>query len=759
MRFKDKVKYISKMGSNETEVIKNYKHIINRAHGLMAEAVTAKSVKDVIRLRLGAATELEKIVKAVDVTDYLLIDSTGKIPKTVFLDCLFQLGSIYKSVVETEVEKKTAELQKNELRRHHDNRLSKEQEEMLIKSLEKYKTILAVVFEDQAATKQIVSVYTRLSFFYQHDYNKVLQLLHEALLYSPGNEIIHYNLGFVYQKLNKLEMSVIHYKTSLELIAREKQKNLEIQRMILNNYNGISGVYRSIKKWPEALHYLLKAIKAIPTDPDILNQLGVVYTEMRRTDLAEEAYKKAIRNYKSAFISTDTEFLLAEIHLNLGHMHSYNGDNIKSIECYNKSLGICPKFHLPFQNKIMNLSYIFDELEDKKYIYQQHRLVNKIYAKGNGMFQFDENYSMGPKTRIGIVSGDFVDHPVSFFIGTFLRLFDSERFEVTCYSECVINTKAFNPAIQFKLIKGMSAESAATLIHNDRIHILIDLAGHTAFNRLDVFALKPCPKQVTYIGYPYSTGLDEMDYRITDSICDKDSVSSAFYSEKLICMNDCFLCYDPLIPRDKLPQLSKIQPINANGYLTIGCFNRLNKMTDSVIKWFNEILKRNDRTRFIFKTKALLNKRIVQAFIKKFDESVRNRIQILDCTILHEAHLLEYNKVDIALDTFPYSGTTTSCEALLMGVPVFTVYDKEYYFHPQNVTASILKNSGMDYYVLNSVELVYDKIVDLMGRGDSFWAGMKRNSRDAFLNGKVCNKSLYMKNLHNILEGIHNGRF
>jgi tetratricopeptide (TPR) repeat protein len=296
--------------------IKNYKQLVQNANAFIADSITARNARKIEELRLSAASELEKVVNAVAVTDYLLIDSKGKIPKQVYLDCLFQLGSIYKSIVESQVEEKQRELQKNELRRNESSTgLTVAQESMLIKSLDTFRTILAVVFEDEQATKQIVSVYTRLSFFHQHNHNRVLQFLHEALLYSPGNEVIHYNLGFIYQKLNKLELSIIHYKTSLELMKREKSKNLEIQRMILNNYNGISGVYRSIKKWPEALYYLLKAVKAIPTDPDILNQLGVVYTEMRRTDLAEEAYNKAIKNYKSAFISTDKDFLLAEIYL------------------------------------------------------------------------------------------------------------------------------------------------------------------------------------------------------------------------------------------------------------------------------------------------------------------------------------------------------------------------------------------------------------------------------------------------------------
>ena len=221
-------------------------------------------------------------------------------------------------------------------------------------------------------------------------------------------------------------------------------------------------------------------------------------------------------------------------------------------------------------------------------------------------------------------------------------------------------------------------------------------------------------------------------------------------------MKDCFLCYDSLIALDKLPETAS-QPFIKNGYLTIGCFNRLNKMTDSVIKWFNEILKRNGKTRFIFKTKALLNKKIASNFINKFDESVRERIKILDCTILHEAHLSEYNKVDIALDTFPYSGTTTSCEALLMGVPVFTVYDEQYYFHPQNVTASILRNSGeeLSRYVLSNKDEIYDKIDELTKKDEIFWKGMKTRTRKEFLNGKVCNKELYMENLQRVLTDIH----
>jgi predicted O-linked N-acetylglucosamine transferase (SPINDLY family) len=194
---------------------------------------------------------------------------------------------------------------------------------------------------------------------------------------------------------------------------------------------------------------------------------------------------------------------------------------------------------------------------------------------------------------------------------------------------------------------------------------------------------------------------------------------------------------------------------NNKKILTIGCFNRVNKMTSGVTDLFNRILKSNVDIRFVFKTKALLNKNIKVSFIKRFDESVRSRINVVDCTILHEDHLLEYNKIDVAIDTFPYSGTTTSCEALLMGVPVYTLYDDKYYFHAQNVTASILKNSDLDEYICYTKDEMIEKINGLSKRGDKYWSGLKGSVRDRFINGRVCDKGEYMRNLEGLLEKLY----
>jgi predicted O-linked N-acetylglucosamine transferase (SPINDLY family) len=748
------------------QIVHPYSDKLSLANSIISKAMDAPSKEQRQQYRMQAIHIFEEILCHIPLTDYLLIDSTPILPENSYIESHFKLGTLYKNYVEEDIQiliknmgnKTSGDSQIG------NNILCNNIVKLFEKALDSFRLILKVKFENDLATQQIVSIYSQLCYLYQKDIGKSLEYMQGALLYAPCNPSIHYNLGLLYQKTNRLELSLIHYKISVEFCKAHIQI-VENKRLALNCYNGLSGLFRALKQWPDALYYLRQAEVIDPSDPDIQNQLGVVYTEMRRTDLAEKAYNKALTNYDKAFISTDSKYLLAEIHLNMGHMHSYNGNNHASIDCYNKSLQVFPKFIYPFQNKIMNLSYMFDELGDKMYILNQHKLVNKIFKKKECPFIFSKKYFTTSTINIGIVSGDFIDHPVQFFISTFLRNFDTVKFKVTCYSECVIDTSLYSSNLNFKLIKNVSADDVAQMIYTDKIHILMDLAGHTAFNRLDVFALKPAPIQLSYIGYPYSTGLNEMDYRITDRTCDNEVISQPFYTEKLLFLNHCFLCYDPtIIKRDKEykyihPSINVIQPFVKNEFLTIACFNRLNKITDSVIKMFNNILLTHSNVKFVFKTKGLLNKIVQTQFMNKFDKIVRERIKVLNCTITHEEHLSTYNDIDIAIDTFPYSGTTTSCEALLQGVPVFTLHDKQHYFHAQNVTASILLNSNsneLSFYVCNTESEIIERIGVLLSKPSTFWENMKKNVRNIFLNGNVCNQEKYMQNIQSLLVSLYN---
>ena len=196
-------------------------------------------------------------------------------------------------------------------------------------------------------------------------------------------------------------------------------------------------------------------------------------------------------------------------------------------------------------------------------------------------------------------------------------------------------------------------------------------------------------------------------------------------------------------------------PCIKNGYITIGNSNRVNKMSDNYINTMNLIMLECPNIRMLFKTKALINLRIRKEFIEKFDEKVRNRIIVLEVPLTHFMHLEKYNQVDIAIDTFCYSGTTTSCEALCAGVPVLSLYDSVTYLHAQNVTCSILKNSGLDFYICNSVNEIIEKIKILEEKPIEFWKTNKQNVREHFLNGKVCNKKEYVKNVQELFIKLY----
>lgn len=701
-----------------------------------------------------AIRDYETLLNCVEITDYLLIGSENKyIPKYVYIESYYKLGTFYKTLAEKLI---------NDKRKAGPYKLQDNEESLFKRAIFCFITVRRVDYEHELSLVQLMSIYSQLCYHVQHDLHKALGYLNEAMVFSPENTNINYNLGFLYQKMNRLELSLTHYKLS---IYTNKFTSSDKERIAnyINCYNGIASIYRGIKQWPESLFYLLKAHDYHEKEPNINNQLGVVYTEMRRTDLALIHYQKAIDHVKESIINPDTTFLLSEVYLNMGHMYSYNGDNQEAIECYNKSLQISPKFTLPFQNKIFNLCYLYHQLEDKSYIAKQHVKINTLFkCTDTYAFEHLRSKTRDGKINIGMISGDFIDHPVSFFINTFLTKYNKELFNVYCYSECIIDTNLLNKDVLFKFIKHKNTKEVSDIIYNDNIHILFDLSGHTAFNRMDVFANRPAPIQISYIGYPYTTGIKNMDYRITDTICDHPQISQPSYTEKLIFLPNSFLCYNPQNASSRrngkstgLPSLNSIQPFIKNGYITFGCFNRLNKINDSVIKLFNRILLEFSNCKFVFKTKAIINGMIQQKFLQKFDQSVHSRIILNDCTISHDQHLLEYNKIDIAIDTFPYSGTTTSCESLYMGVPVFTMYDNVTYYHPQNVTASILTNSNLNEYIFTNQDELITKINGLLEKPTHFWTTLKPYIRNSFLSGYVCNQTTYMENIQNLLIQLH----
>lgn len=593
-----------------------------------------------------------------------------------------------------------------------------------------------------------------------------IALLNQILVVDPCDYQLHYNLGFMYHRNNKLDSSVYHYKLAIGILdllltncKLENKKEDDQVSSVLKQFkvkclNGIGSVYFTIQDRNTALYYFNLAYDIDPLDPDVNNQIGVVYTELRFTDKAIEHYMRGIENYKRAHISVDKDMLIASMYMNMGLAKCYECDFIGAIEGYNQALKYKPRLSLAYQNKLLDSNYISHLIEDPMYIARIHKAINKIYPvviddyrvscpdyKVKKEILNSESRSdlikSNVKINIGFVSGDFICHPVAYFLHSILNHINYDLFNVTCYSVKIVELKGMFPKCNWAVVKNLSNEAFKQRIQEDNIDILFDMSAHTGDNRLDTFVLKPAPIQISYCGYPNSSGIRSMDYRITDKYCDSEK-SQKYYQEKFIFMDKTFLAYTPSMGIKNIPELTE-QPLVKNDYITFGSFNRYNKINSMVIGVWEKILKAIPNARFVIKTKEFLTPKLRKQFLDTFkDKSVLERVIILPYSDTYTEHLPDYNKMDIALDTFPYSGTTTSCESLMMGVPLLTIFDNVRHYHSQNVTTSLMKNCGLDEYITTSQEEYINKAVYFSKNLDKLH-NLKADVRSRFINSPICN--------------------
>lgn len=590
---------------------------------------------------------------------------------------------------------------------------------------------LSVSFEHPKASKMLTEYTLHICLGIQQNFNKCLELLRIAEMYDPCNPILHYNIGLLLFKTNSLDSAVIHFKTGVALSIQSR----DMETLYLN-YMGMANVYSTAKCWSEAVYFLKKA-SAIKLDPECLSMLALGYTECRRGDLSENVYIQAISLCKNTH-------QLSSVYMNYGHLFAYNGDNEHAIQCYTKSLEYNNDNTLAFQNKLLSMCYSYSG--DAMQLFLQHIKINKFlkndirrikHTKELLFFddiittQYNKKCCRGEKLNIGFVSGDFKNHPVSFFLENLMTRYNKTKFAFYCYSQVCISPDWVNN-VEFRIIHNEYTDTVVNKIRSDNIDILIDLSGHTAFNRLDVFARKPADIQMTYCGYPYTTGLTTIDYRITDTVCDNEN-SQDIYIEKLLFTKGCFLNY-----YTNMRNISQESPYltSKKKRLTLCCFNRLNKISNICLDMYISILTLYPKVVIVFKTKGFNDSSVSKKFISRFPENIRNRIIIKKCNISHDSHLQEYNNVDFSLDTYPYSGTTTSCESLSMGVPVITLRGD---IHFSNVTSSLLYYSGLYEYAVNTQDDYIKLISNLLSRPDTFYRNIKKNTSDAF--NKMCSNT------------------
>ena len=302
--------------------------------------------------------------------------------------------------------------------------------------------------------------------------------------------------------------------------------------------------------------------------------------------------------------------------------------------------------------------------------------------------------------RIGYLSADLYEHSVTFFFEPVLSSHDTACFETICYSSSAhtdaVTGRLRASASRWRDISLMNPMKIAETIREDGIDILVDLSGHTAGNSLPVFALRPAPVQVTWLGYPNTTGLAAMDYRITDEYADPAG-EDAFYTETLLRLSGCFLCYRP--PADA-PVVTPL-PAGDSGQVTYGSFNNMAKITDKVVALWARVLQATPGSRLILKNQSLTDPETREYLHGQFTQHGIDTARI----VMHGRmpstadHLALYGQIDIALDTFPYNGTTTTCEAMWMGVPTMVLAGNR---HAGRVGVELLHAADMSDWIADS---------------------------------------------------------
>ena len=356
------------------------------------------------------------------------------------------------------------------------------------------------------------------------------------------------------------------------------------------------------------------------------------------------------------------------------------------------------------------------------------------------------------KIRIGYISGDFRQHVMQYFIWPFLAGYDAEAFEVYVYSlgKSDQYTDFFKTLVtRWRDLSehARNMERIAREIHADEVDILFDLAGHTARSGLAALAWKPAPVQLSGLGYMATTGLPAVDYFVTDHYCDPEGHGSeAFYVEKLLRLTSQF-CYNGYT---HLPT-SIGTPARERGYIQFATFNQYGKLQDDILKAWQEIMERVPRARLLLKNSAYGKKHVVQSAYERFRRLGfdMSRVQFEQAT---RDYMNRYLDVDIALDTFPWPGGGTTCDALYMGVPVVSYYTER---HSTRFTYSILANIGLSDLASTRLSDYIETAVALAGNLDLLDA-LHRELRDRMKASPVMDQAGYIREMEECYRAVWN---
>lgn len=506
----------------------------------------------------------------------------------------------------------------------------------------------------------------------------VMALQRSATL-LPGDAALHNNLGALLKELGRYEEAEVCFQRALATGA-------DLPEVHCNQ-----GLMQRVRGTPaEAEASFRRALALRPNFPEASFNLGNCLYDLGRFSEAEGNYRGALKGRPD----------WPEAHSNLGNTLAALGRLMDADGCYREALRYQPDY-LDARSSLLVLDAYSPEHTASEYLAEARQYGQYADARASAPFTQWLCEKNPQRLRIGLVSGDLRNHPVGYFFEAFLAAIDHARLELFAYPTTLVSdelTERLMPHFaSWTPIAGLSDEAAAHAIQADGVHLLIDLAGHTALNRLGVFAWKPAPVQVSWLGYFSSTGVAAMDYILADPVSLPEQLEADF-TEKVWRLPETRLCFTPPDTQAEVAPL----PALANRSITFGCFNNLTKLNDAVIVLWARVLAAQPDSRLFLKTKQFADPSVRQSITERFAaHGVAAERLILEGSSPRAEYLATYSRVDIALDPFPFTGGTTTVEALWMGVPVLTLRGDRF-ISRQGV--GLLTNAGLNDWIADDAD-------------------------------------------------------
>jgi predicted O-linked N-acetylglucosamine transferase (SPINDLY family) len=547
------------------------------------------------------------------------------------------------------------------------------------------------------------------------------QCFEQVLAHRPGNTKAHTSLGHVYRAQGRLAEARRHYEAALGSTPRDAELYLNLGVVVqgLGDRALATQCYRN----------------ALTIDPHLAiahSNLGAVLREQGELTGAVEHLTRAIEQDPAC----------AEAYSNLGSALIAQGRHKEAEECHRKAVGLRPDDPTLHSNLLAGLAY--DEAYDGAQILAEHRRWEARHAAAAARVKRTGRRAAGRRLRIGYVSPDFRHHAVATFLAPVVAAHDRDRCEIFAYSN-TLQTDATTRHLQglcdqWRDITSLDDDQAAALVAADEIDVLVDLTGHLARNRLGIFARRPAPVQVTYLGYHTTTGLAAIDYRLTDGYTDPPG-HERFFVERLHRLRDGWLCFRP---PEETPAVGAL-PMTGRGHPTFGSFNNLAKVAPGVVALWSRVLTTVPQSRLLLKNLSLRDAGTRALVCDRFAAQgvAPERLELIGWTETAADHFALYHRIDVCLDTFPYNGGTTTCEALWMGVPVVSLAGER---SASRFGASILPRVGLAELVAESGD-GFVAIAAALVRDPQRLAALRRDLRPRMAASPLCRPERFTHSL------------